>query len=93
MHFPDLAKYHYYWRFINVLEREPEFKMCDGDDGIELKNMKKTYQNKTFGGSIFSMEGRLRNPLKKNLYEVRNLMVGYFDLRNVRISDDCYVDI
>jgi len=55
--------------------------------------LKKAYSSKVFGGPIFRQEGKLRNPLNKNIYEVRNLFVGYYDLRNVRISGNKYVDI
>ena len=55
--------------------------------------MKKGFMSKVYGGPIFNAQGGFRNPLRKNLYEVRNMCVGYFDLRNVRISNDRYVDI
>lgn len=55
--------------------------------------LKKAYQSKVFGGAIFNMTNGFRNPLRKNLYEVRNLLVGYYDLRNVRIENNLYVDI
>ena len=55
--------------------------------------MKKGFKSKVYGGPIFNALGGFRNPLRKNLYEVRNMCVGYFDLRNVRISNDRVVDI
>ena len=50
--------------------------------------MKKAWTSKVFGGSVFTMTNGFRNPLRKNLYEVRNMLVGYYDLRNVRVSND-----
>lgn len=49
--------------------------------------------SKVFGGPIFRQEGKIRNPLSKNIYEFRTLFVGYYDLRNVKISDNKFVDI
>ena len=60
---------------------------------INMILLKKGYVSKVFGGPIFNAQGGFRNPLRKNLYEVKNLVVGYYDLRNVRISGDRFVDI
>lgn len=55
--------------------------------------IKKAYSSKVFGGPIYRQEEKLRNPLSTHLYEVRNLLVGYYDLRNVRVSGNKFVDI
>jgi len=62
-------------------------------NAYNLIYLKKAYHSKVFGGPIFNAMGNFRNPLRKNLYEVRNLIVGYFDLRHIRISNDRFVDI
>lgn len=103
MKLSDFGRNHHYFRFMNIITREPDFdKMYKNDiiDETDYKEnmlsiiyMKKAFQSKVFGGSIFAMRGGFRNPLSKNLYEVRNIVVGYYDLRNVRISNDRFVDI
>ena len=55
--------------------------------------MSTVYNNSLFGGSVFDMKGAFANPLRKNLFEVKNELVGYYDLRNVSISKNQYVDI
>ena len=55
--------------------------------------MSTVYNSSFFGGSVFEMKGTYANPLRKNLFEVKNKLVGYYDLRNVTISKNQYVDI
>jgi hypothetical protein len=62
-------------------------------NSLNLIKIKKAYHSQVFGGPIFNAMGGFRNPLRKNLYEVRNLIVGYFDLRHIRISNNLFVDI
>lgn len=83
---------------MNKLNQPPDFEhlyVTDINDQVSYKNnlmsimwLKKAWNSKTFGGSLFKLDGALRTPLNKNIYEVRNLMVGYYDLRNVRVSEE-----
>ena len=103
MKISDLGRNHHYFKFMNVISREPDFDSMYKNDVIDETDykenmlniiyMKKAFQSKVFGGSIFAMRGGFRNPLIKNLFEVKNIVVGYYDLRNVRISNNRFVDI